>query len=277
MRVADQDTEESVELGATEAVDAVDSAADNRVDWTSAVRGNEKELVQALKTGGDPEKQRLLLLNVAKKYPLAAFLMGAAAAAPLMRPLYAGGHIEIHGFVVEVTSDQAGIGKTTGQELAASVFGNPGHLVRTFDRTTVAWEVLLHTLCDCPVFLEEAQMQSKEDMASKLVYALALGMGRERGNRSGGLRTTRQFFNTVLLASERSLKTFAAREGIEARVISLPPVFGGKSPERGEELRRLRTAYFTHYGHAGQGYVRYLLELLDTGQWPQIIEWFNFA
>lgn len=254
-----------------------DAGEGSRVDWTSTIRGNEKELVDSFRTQGDPVEQQGILFATAVKYPLAGFLMGAAAAAPLMRLLYANGYIEIHGFVVEVTSDQAGVGKTTGQELAASVFGNPGHMVRTFDRTTVAWEVLLHTMCDCPVFLEEAQMQSKEDMASKLVYALALGMGRERGNRSGGLRVTRQFFNIALLASERSLKTFAAREGVEARVISLPPVFGEKSPERGEELRRLRRDYFSHYGHAGLGYVRYLLKILRTKNWDRVIERFDKA
>lgn len=267
-----------VEIGDVSAPGDGDSGRDSRVDWTSSVRGNEKELVNGMHTRGDPETQKKLLINVAQRFPLAGFLIGAACAGPLVRFFQSNGRLEIHGFVVEVTSDQAGIGKTTGQELAASVFGNPGHLVRTFDRTSVAWEVLLYTLCDCPVFLEETQMSSKEDMAAKLIYSLALGMGRERGNRAGGLRATRQFFNTVLLASERSLKTFAAREGIEARVISLPPVFGGKSPERGEQLRKLRAFCYTHYGHAGQGYIRYLTDRLSSGESEGLLDVFeNFC
>ncbi|MFA7191051.1 MAG: DUF927 domain-containing protein [Dehalococcoidales bacterium] len=230
------------------------------IDWTASVRSSERELVGALKVGGDPGEQKTLLLDAIRKYPLAGFLIGAAAAAPLIRQLHSSGHLELHGFVVEVTSDQQGVGKSIGSELAASVWGQPGHLVRTFDKTNTAWEIILHACCDCPVFLEEAQMQSKEDKAMQLVYSLGLGMGRERGNRNGGMRVTRTFYNTVLLASERSLKTFASREGIDARVISLPPVFGAKTPERGEEVKALRLAYFQHYGHAGQGYIRFLVD-----------------
>jgi 5S rRNA maturation endonuclease (ribonuclease M5) len=266
-------TGESVEVGRI--LDADDTGADSRVDWTSSIKSSDKELINGLHTKGDFERQKQLIVETVKKYPLAGFLIGASCAGPLMRLLHAEGRLEIHGFIVEVVSDQAGIGKTTGQELAASIWGNPGHLVRTFDRTTVAWEVLLYTLCDMPVFLEETQMASREDTALKLVYALALGMGRERGNRSGGMRATRQFWNTVLLASERSLKTFAAREGIEARVITLPPVFGGRSPERGEELRRLRAEYFSHYGHAGQAYVGYLVDQLAGGKWGRILDYYE--
>ena len=253
-------------------VGAVD-AGTNTVDWTPAVRGNERELVGAIHTKGNREAQLEIVTDIIAKYPLAGFLIGTSAAAPLLRLLYANGRLEIHGFIVEVASDQAGIGKSTGNELAASIWGNPGGLAKTFDRTSVAWEVLLHTLCDCPVFLEETQMATKESMAIKLIYALALGMGRERGNRSGGMRVTRQFWNTVLLASERSLKTFAAREGIEARVISLPPVFGRRTPERGLELRELRTQYFSHYGHMGQQYIQYLLdEVQDQKHGNMILE-----
>lgn len=252
---------------------ASDDTGTNTVDWTPTVRGNERELVGALHTKGDRDAQLEIVTGIINKYPLAGFLIGTSAAAPLLRLLYANGRLEIHGFIVEVASDQAGIGKSTGNELAASIWGNPGGLAKTFDRTSVAWEVLLHTLCDCPVFLEETQMATKENMATKLVYALALGMGRERGNRSGGMRKTRQFWNTVLLASERSLKTFAAREGIEARVISLPPVFGRRTPDRGKELRTLRTQYFSHYGHMGQQYIQYLLnEVQDQEHGNMILD-----
>lgn len=264
-----------VDTSSADAVDAVDSGTDNRVDWTTAVRASERELVSAFRVLGDAQTQRQLLVDTVKRYPLAGFLVGASAAAPLLRLLHGRGHLEIHGFVVEVTSDQAGVGKTTGQELAASVFGSPGHLLRTFDRTSVAWEALLYTLCDCPVYLEETQLGTKEDQATKLVYALALGMGRERGTRSGGLRVTKQFFNTVLLASERSLKTFASREGIEARVLSLPPVFGPKDPDRGKELRRLRALYYQHHGHAGQAYIKDLVTRIQAKQWQNIVRLFE--
>jgi hypothetical protein len=248
----------------TASIGSVDDVADdltNRVDWSTGMRGSERTLIEAIRTGGSAERQARILRAVIRRYPLAGFLIGAAAAAPLVRWLHEAGLLDVKGFIVEVVSDQAGVGKTTGQELAASVFGNPGHLLRTFDRTAVGWEVLLHTLCDCPVFLEEAQLAAREDLAMKLVYALGQGMGRERGNRSGGLRTTKVFYNTVLLASERSLKSFASREGVEARVITIPPVFGRKDPARTEELRRLRAACYRHYGHAGRAYVEALLKL----------------
>lgn len=246
----------------------------NNIEWSPNVRGTEREMVNALTAKGDPNKQKELLLRVCKRWPLAGFLVGASCAAPLLRLLREHNRLDIDGFTVEVVSDQAGVGKSTGIELAASIWGQPSRLVRTCDRTGVAWEVMRYVFSDLPIFLEEVQLAKPEDR-EKIVYSQSQGMGRERGSRSGGLRTTRRFYNVQLIASEQSLKDSGSREGMEARVITLSPVFGKRSPEHAIEVREIRKQCGTHYGHAGQSYIKYLVDKVNSGRWEDILQLFD--
>ena len=53
--------------------------------------GNERELVGALHTKGIGTLQLEIVTGIINKYPLAGFLIGTSAAAPLLRLLYANG------------------------------------------------------------------------------------------------------------------------------------------------------------------------------------------
>jgi len=245
--------------------------ANCNANWAHSVRGSLREMAAAMGCKGDEGVQLQLVRDVIARYPLTGFLIGASAAGPLVRGLYEAGRLEIHGFVVECVSDMAGIGKSTGNELAASIWGNPQKLSQTCDQTMVASEVLLNTMCDLPVFLEERQTNKKDSFAAQLVYSLALGMGRGRGNRNGGMRDTRQFFNIILLASEKSLNDDTSREGIGARVISLPPFFIDRTPEHGDEAERMRKQYIANYGHMGAAYMQYLMNAYNCDQWASDI------
>lgn len=258
-----------IERAAADGADNVD-----KVDWSPNVRGTEKEMVEALSVRGDPDAQRELIIKTCKRFPLAGFLVGAGCAAPLLRLLRSNNRIDVHGFTVEVISDKAGIGKSTGNEFAASIWGNPVDLCRTFDRTGLAWEVLRHTFSDLPLFLEETQLGKPEDR-EKIVYSQSLGMGRERGHRGGGLRATRQFWNVQIIASECSLKSSDSREGVEARVISLPPMFRKQKPEYALLSDEIRMQCGSNYGHAGRAYIKQLVTQVNSGKWEDILVKFD--
>ncbi len=247
----------------------------DKIVWSPNIRGAEKELIEAIGSVGSAEAQRQTLIETCRRWPLAGFLVGASCAAPLLRWLFAARRLDIHGFCVEVASDQAGIGKSTGNELAASVWGNPSGLARTFDRTAVAWENLLYLMCDMPVFLEETQLSRNDDFPTTLVYMLALGMGRERGSRTGGMRQTKSFYNVALLASERSIKSYSNREGVEARVLSLPPIFGGRNPAIQQDIDDLRIQCVTNYGHAGRQYAQYLVDYVIVNDNKVLLDLFD--
>ena len=252
-----------------------DNQCEYTVDWSPKVKGSERDMVEGLKTHGDPQKQKEFLLKTCRRFPVAAFLVGAGCAAPLLRLLREHGMLDVNGFTVEVVSDQAGVGKTTGNELAASIWGQPSKLIRYCNRTVnVGWEAWRHVCSDLPIFAEEAQSLKPEDR-ERIVYEQSQGMGRERGSRDGSLRTTKQFFNVLLVASEESFRGQDAREGAGARLISMPPMFGSKNSEYAAEAKKIKKECSANYGHAGQSYIRYLINEANGNQWTTILQKFD--
>jgi hypothetical protein len=256
-------------------LNSINGFTEYTVDWSHKVKGGERDTVEGLRVHGSVEKQKEFLLKVCKRFPVAAFLVGAGCAAPLLRPLREHGRLDVNGFTVEVVSDQAGVGKTTGNELAASIWGQPSRLVRSCNRTVnVGWEAWRHVCCDLPIFAEEAQSLKPEDR-ERIIYEQSQGIGRERGNRDGTLRATKQFFNVLLVASEESLKGQDTREGVSARLISMPPMFGSKNAEYAAEAKRIKKECNTNYGHVGQTYLRYLLNETKGSQWKTVLQKFD--
>lgn len=78
--------------------------------------------------------------------------------------------------------------------LAASVWGNPmiGKYIKTFNATEVGHEKTAAFLNSLPMLIDELQLA--RDARGKIqfnVYALAQGVGRTRGTKSGGLTRRR--------------------------------------------------------------------------------------
>lgn len=117
------------------------------------------------------------------------------------------------------------IGKTVGMMLAASVWANPemGRYIQSFNATSVGKELGATFLNSLPLMLDELQMEDNNDRdkVQKIVYALAEGIGRNRGKRTGGLQKTGTWRNCIMTTGEGPINDECAAAGAVNRVIDL--------------------------------------------------------
>lgn len=148
----------------------------------------------------------------------ARILLAASFASPLLEPL------NCLPFFVHLWGVDSGTGKTVALMVAASVWGDPtvGSYVKTFDGTTVGLEKTAAFLNNLPLCLDELQLA--KDLKGRTnfdVYKLAQGVGRTRGNRSGGVDLTPTWRNCILTTGESPLTGQAAGAGAVNRVIDI--------------------------------------------------------
>lgn len=231
-------------------------------EWSAGVSDGEKQMLAAITSHGSLESQKRTYLKYFSKYPLAAFFTGAGAAGPLMRYLVRAGESDVCGFVVEAADPESGRGKTTLNMFPAGLWGKPtvGDMIRTANRTTVHSEVLFSIHCDISAHIDESQLVRYADAVAEIVYSLALGMGKERGAKSGGSRKTRRWYSVLVISAERSvLDVVRGRQGVFDRVLSFPPLFPAKREEYRVEAEQIAKDLTADYGHLGRRYVQWLL------------------
>ncbi len=92
----------------------------------------------------------------------------------------------------------------------------------------------------------------------KLVYAVSAGQGKVRGDKRGGLQA-KAFWNLVVLTTgEESLAGGTSHSGVRTRALEL---YGIPLPEE-REAQNVHRVTDRSYGHAGQIYIRHVLEKL---------------
>ena len=184
----------------------------------------------------------------------AKMLLAASFASALVEPT---GSLP---FFCHVWGIDSGTGKTVGLMLAASVWGNPapGEYIQTFNSTVVGHEKTAAFLNNLPLILDELQLS--RDGRGNLnfdVYKLAQGVGRTRGNRSGGVDMTPRWANCIITSGESPLVDQHAGSGAVNRVISVE-VESGNAIDTAENGNRLATTLRENYGFAGYTFVREL-------------------
>lgn len=148
----------------------------------------------------------------------AHIMLAASFASPLI------GKIGCLPFFVHLWGVESGTGKTVALMLAASVWGNPdvGQYIQTFNSTQVSCERTAAFLNNIPLCIDELQLSKDSHGHSKFdVYQLAQGVGRGRGNRSGGIDKTPTWSLCVLTTGESPLTTDSAGAGAVNRVIDI--------------------------------------------------------
>ena len=184
----------------------------------------------------------------------ARVILAASFASPLLEPL---GCLP---FFVHLWGVDSGTGKTVALMLAASVWGNPqiGDYIKTFDSTVVGCEKTAAFLNHLPLCLDELQLSKDSRGRSSFdVYRLAEGVGRTRGNKSGGVDRTPTWRNTILTTGESPLTGTSAGAGAVNRVIDIECAVGEPAVPEGCGMW-LSGLLKRHYGHAGQQFVRRL-------------------
>ena len=191
-------------------------------------------------------------------YDRAVLALFASLTAPLLEILGAAS------FIVDwcgATSQ----GKTTTIMGGASVWGNPdphapASVTGTFNATKVSIERRAALFKGLPVILDDTSMGNPRDIPT-IVYMLAGGQGRGRGQRTDGVRSTGSWRTVGLTTGEAPLTAFSEAGGTRGRVITeWGSPFGTPSPETGKVVAQVGTAIREAYGHAGPRFVQHLLD-----------------
>ncbi len=161
-------------------------------------------------------------------------------------------------------------GKTTVEEVAASVWGLPskerGGLVKSWDSTKVFAERYASLFNHLPIFLDDSQTADSR-LVSRMLFMVANGVGKGRGAVKGSRRSSS--WSTVAFSTgEHRLIDTTEDEGARARTLTLWGSPFGK--DQGQFVRQVKHGVTSHYGHAGPKFVQYLLD--HQAEWPALQE-----
>lgn len=115
-------------------------------------------------------------------------------------------------------------GKTVGLLLAASVWADPhlGKYITTFNSTAVAQELMAGFCNSLPLILDELQVQKdKRQDFDSMIYKLTEGIGRMRGQKTGGLQQTVTWSNCFLSNGEHPINNGNSGGGAVNRIIDI--------------------------------------------------------
>lgn len=175
-------------------------------------------MFRTVRSHGSEEKWLDIAGEVRGMSTTAAIILAASFASVLLEPL------NCLPFFVHLWGVDSGTGKTVALMMAASVWGDPtiGSYVKTFDGTVVGMEKTAAFLNSLPLCLDELQLAKDGKGRTNFdVYKLAQGVGRTRGNRSGGVDITPTWHNCILTTGESPLTGQASGAGAINRVIDI--------------------------------------------------------
>ena len=175
-------------------------------------------MFQTVRSCGSEKKWRETAIEARAMSVTAKILLAASFASVLLEPL------NCLPFFVHLWGVDSGTGKTVALMVAASVWGDPavGNYIKTFDGTVVGMEKTAAFLNNLPLCLDELQLaKDSKGRTTFDVYKLAQGVGRTRGNRSGGVDLTPTWRNCILTTGESPLTSQASGAGAVNRVIDI--------------------------------------------------------
>ena len=215
---------------------------------------NFKAMFQTVRSHGSESKWLETAAEVRGMSATARIILAASFASVLLEPL------NCLPFFVHLWGVDSGTGKTVALMVAASVWGDPavGAYVKTFDGTVVGMEKTAAFLNNLPFCLDELQL-AKDSKGRTVfdVYKLAQGVGRTRGNRSGGVDLTPTWRNCILTTGESPLTGTASGAGAVNRVIDIECKSAQAVIRDG---MRISGSVKRNYGFAGRKFVERLYQ-----------------
>lgn len=215
---------------------------------------NFKAMFQTVRSRGSETKWLETAAEVREMSTTVKIILAASFASVLLEPL------NCLPFFVHLWGVDSGTGKTVALMVAASVWGDPavGAYVKTFDGTVVGMEKTAAFLNNLPFCLDELQLaKDSKGRTTFDVYKLAQGVGRTRGNRSGGVDLTPTWRNCILTTGESPLTGTASGAGAVNRVIDIECKSAQAVIRDG---MRISGAVKRNYGFAGRRFVERLYQ-----------------
>lgn len=147
-------------------------------------------------------------------------------------------------------------GKTVALMLAASVWADPalGKYIHTFNSTVVAQELSAGFVNNLPLILDELQIQKDKKDFDTLIYQLSEGVGKARGQKTGGLQRTPTWKNCILTNGEYPISTAKSGGGVVNRIIEVDC----KGSKIFAEPVKVADTLRKNYGFAGKLFVEWL-------------------
>ena len=191
-----------------------------------------------------------------REYSTVAKIAIAASLASVLVPI-----CNAQVFFTHLWSSTSGTGKTVALMCAASIWGNPelGKYIQTFNSTQVGLERYAAFLNHLPLMIDEGQL----DNGKFSVYQLSEGVGRTRGNKTGGIDRTPTWSNSVITTGETPLIKQSDGAGAYNRTLDIECKSSEKVIEDGQ---RTANIIKSNYGFAGREFVEYIYR-------PQLTEW----
>lgn len=198
------------------------------------------EFAKHLKTKGSLKAWKRAY-QLAKKSPVARFIVAASVAPPLLEVLGE------RNFMLYVKS-RTRAGKTTALMLGASAIGDE-KTIRSFDATKNGLVGAAADVNDYAFFVDEKQVADnrlKENLAD-LVYAFSNGIGRTKLNKDSTLKKLLDWRGIAIGTGETDILPENATDGANTRL--LPP----HAPDvilPADDCRQIRDIIKENYGHA---------------------------
>lgn len=154
-------------------------------------------------------------------------------------------------------------GKTIAMMLAASVWANPelGRYIHTFNSTSVAQELSAAFVNSLPLILDELQIVKDRKDFDQTIYQLSEGVGRNRGQKSGGLQRTSSWNNCILTTGEQPISGRSSGGGAVNRIIEI----NCEDLKLFQDPTDVLGIVKKNYGYAGKQWVKLL-------QKPEVME-----
>lgn len=222
-------------------------------------RGDRKRLSEALTPRGSLDAHVAALRAAWAADPIAAGMICAAFAAPLLHRL-GGPNFGIH------LPGESSRGKTTLLSIAASVYGDPTSpaWLASWNVTASGAELRAATLCDLPQCYDEVGGGDAQAI-ERLVYTLINGGGRTRSTRDLALRETPSWRTILLSTGEREIADETSATGVQVRIVHLP--LDGIGKLSAGEVDALRAACVANAGRAGAEWLAALAASNEEETW----------
>lgn len=186
------------------------------------------------------------------------FILAAAFTAPLLRI------VKQRIFFVYNWGNSKG-GKTAALKAALSAWGDPERLMTSFNATMVGLERTASLYCDLPLGIDERQMAgAKPGELARMIYMIASGTGKTRGNKTGGIQPIYQWRTVALATGEEPIANETTQTGVSTRMLE---IYGGPFDDN-DEASLMHQEAALDCGWAGPAFVERIIGMDER----QIVE-----
>lgn len=193
------------------------------------------------------------------------FILSSSFASPLLSILG-------HRIFVVYNYGASRAGKTAMLHTALSVWGNADDLMCTFNTTAVGIERLAGFFNDLVLGIDEKQIQKSQNELEKLIFMLSSGIGKIRGNKTGGVQEINTFNVLVLSTGEQPITTDDSTTGVSTRILELDGSPFNYDEELSSNMYEITKKY---YGTAGRKYIEILINKYGNNQYEELKRMFE--